>query len=817
MRRGDWREATPTTTTAASHSPCELYTFTAPGYFVIASSTTTVTNDVVFTPSCYFQSAEATATSNLTNNGTDDIPTSELRDPFFTTIVPMSYVLASCTTVAYVLFVFLFLCPPRTRPILQKAATMMVVICLTVAIAKTTNILENEYENGGNPYGTEAAGAYNIRLKVGEGNFIRVGRIISDIFLWLAQVQTLIRLFPRHREKIVLKWAGYALILFDAIFAIMIFFTSKQQKDEGTESPFDAVPVLSYLFQIALAVLYAVCVFYYVIVKRRFAFYHTKKKNMPLLALLGLSAVAIPIIFFCLDITAKQPISWIDFVRWVGAASASVVVWEWVDRIEELEREARRDGVLGREIFDGDDGLDDNSADYDDSRDGNSEKGRKLSAATTSTSDSTTQRRPFHNGEEETYPPLPLSRSNTFASTAAGSNLHGGSRDHTSSRSPPTAGFYMSRGALPADSTTPSATDDPDRIEEIRERHEVVTSEKESMQEKTAEKTGPLATWRGVQSKVADSLQSLRQRRAAESHSRTSNRSALAAGSGEPSGLGAIGEKLQSIPATFQGVFKRPERKKKEPPQRILPVTFIPAPPRNLTMSLRELEEARESGRPYPSGLFRTESDEEDPRPAAIRANAQTQPGPIQTPLPTSPVISRQGSLLIEERALPHRQSRNSSTSLTNDYRSSTRSSTTPSSHGRHSTTPLNHPSTPSYFPPSAIPLPTSPTESITPSAPPYIPNSPHHPPPPDYSQADAARFIESVQSSPFMSPTFPRSPTALESPQPSIVNTTATPSVIPAASAGRDLTPPPAAGNGIGRTVLEREVPEEDPTIGQH
>jgi hypothetical protein len=37
---------------------------------------------------------------------------------------------------------------------------------------------------------------------------IRVVRIISDSFLWLAQVQTLIRLFPRHKEKVTIKWLG---------------------------------------------------------------------------------------------------------------------------------------------------------------------------------------------------------------------------------------------------------------------------------------------------------------------------------------------------------------------------------------------------------------------------------------------------------------------------------------------------------------------------------------------------------------------------------------------------------------------------------
>jgi hypothetical protein len=51
-------------------------------------------------------------------------------------------------------------------------------------------------------------------------------------------------------------------------------------------------------------------------------------------------------------------------VRWVGAAAASVVVWEWVERIEALEREEKRDGILGREVFDGDDTLEVNASEF---------------------------------------------------------------------------------------------------------------------------------------------------------------------------------------------------------------------------------------------------------------------------------------------------------------------------------------------------------------------------------------------------------------------------------------------------------------------
>ena len=330
------------------------------------ASTVLVPQTVTYTPTCVVTSRLLIPTDTGTNknpsdnedSGSSDIPASTLRDPFYASTIPMAYSIAMTITLSYVLLFLLFLSTPR--PWLQKVATLTVVICLTLALTETTRLLAEEYAVQGETWAadTESGSAKQIREKVVEGTEMRVGRIISDTFLWLAQVQTLIRLFPRHREKIVIKWAGFALIVLDTIFAILVQFVA------GTtfmspESFLDTIPAMSYLFQIALSLLYASCVVYYSLSSRirRFAYYHSNAPSNIIIAILSLTAVLIPMVFFCLDIGQKDLAAWGDYVRWVGAAAASVVVWEWVDRIERLEREERREGVLGREVFDGDDGL----------------------------------------------------------------------------------------------------------------------------------------------------------------------------------------------------------------------------------------------------------------------------------------------------------------------------------------------------------------------------------------------------------------------------------------------------------------------------
>ncbi|KAK4174275.1 PalH/RIM21-domain-containing protein [Triangularia setosa] len=301
---------------------------------------------------------------------------SDFRDPFYASTFPQCYALAATTVVAYMLVIMLFVTPRSFldggvvvlgrrgfthsgsgptiggRPWFQKVAALSVVISLTIASAATFQAAEEQYI-----YQIQNAKA--LQEEVLGGNELKAIRIVSNTFLWLAQAQTLIRLFPRQREKVIIKWTAFALITLDVIFQSLNSF--RYTDGAGTNRPgsfSDAIPALSYLFTLALGVLYAAWVVYYSLMKKRYAFYHPQMKNMCLMAALSLMSVLIPVVFFILDIAKPDFTGWGEYVRWVGAAAASVVVWEWVERIEALEREEKRDGILGREVFDGDEMLD---------------------------------------------------------------------------------------------------------------------------------------------------------------------------------------------------------------------------------------------------------------------------------------------------------------------------------------------------------------------------------------------------------------------------------------------------------------------------
>lgn len=333
----------------------------------------TLTASVLFSPAC-------TAVDSSNSTG-DQSSVSDVRDPFYASTIPQTYVIAVTTAIAWILVVMLVI-NPRTfymggsggtanfasgrgliggatgvstapgvgsRPWLQKVAALAVAISLTIATADTFRVAERQYLAG-------YMDATSMRDEVEGSLEIRITRVISDIFLWLAQVQTLIRLFPRHKEKVLIKWIGFALIILDTTFSCLNSFMVDSYN--RPRHFVDAIPALSYLFELAVGLLYAAWVIFYGLTKRRYAYYHTKMKNISLVALISHIAILTPVVFFVTDVSEPDVAAWGDYFRWVGAAAASVVVWEWVERIEALERDEKKDGILGREIFDGDEMLD---------------------------------------------------------------------------------------------------------------------------------------------------------------------------------------------------------------------------------------------------------------------------------------------------------------------------------------------------------------------------------------------------------------------------------------------------------------------------
>ncbi|OBT51399.1 hypothetical protein VE04_07954, partial [Pseudogymnoascus sp. 24MN13] len=375
--RAFWDQAhqpTPTSSSSTTVSVSSCTPFVLPSNGIIEFNSTvdvltqvTLGADAHFYPNC---TGAIAPDVTVINGNVPEADTAE-RDPFYASSLSVIYALASTTVTAYMLVILLCITPRSFvsggtvvlgsrggftgstsvremgvgiggRPLLQKVAAISVAISLSIATANTFNIAEEQYNAG-------YMDAVMLQTEVLGSRELKVIMVISDTFLWLAQAQTLIRLFPRQREKVIIKWTALALITLSVIFSILDDFVY-----DGYTRPaafVDAIPALSYLFQIALSLLYSAWVIYYALTKKQYAFYHPRMRNMCLVALISLVSILVPVVFFVVDISMP------DTTSPGGAAAARAVVREWVERIEALERNEKKDGVLGREVFDGDEML----------------------------------------------------------------------------------------------------------------------------------------------------------------------------------------------------------------------------------------------------------------------------------------------------------------------------------------------------------------------------------------------------------------------------------------------------------------------------
>jgi len=260
-------------------------------------------------------------------------------------VTPQTFGLAGATIASAILLILLFLSRTR-KPWIQKLATLTMTVSLIAYMVVSVEMLRQQYIEG--RYDADDLRAVN------QVTVCQILSYIAEFVIYLAQIQTLMRIFPRKRDKVIIKWTGLALISLTMIFCGLFTFLQPSapppgQRNSAWQTFLEILSPLNYLFSIALATIYALCVIYFGVVHRRVAF------TIPagfILACLSLACITMPIIFFCLDIWAEFVVGWGQYIRSIASIGSTVIVWEWIERVDEAE--AKRDGklgVLGRRIF----------------------------------------------------------------------------------------------------------------------------------------------------------------------------------------------------------------------------------------------------------------------------------------------------------------------------------------------------------------------------------------------------------------------------------------------------------------------------------
>lgn len=304
-------------------------------------------NTVTYTPLCpdgqtiILNGKKAANKTNIIEYelGTDDTSDST---PFSKSVITTCLVLSASLVLVYFTLVLL-LSQYYKRPVYQLFTVAITAATITMVMVKVNNHLYAQLVNG-------YFDSTQLSEFLGTNMTINIMFAITLFFLTMAQVQVLFSIFKRRREKVIIFWFGMILSICQAILWALaaIYGDSQSNSDDGELSGSeDAVIVFAYLFKIAISIMYAGCILYFAIMKRKIAF----GSEVILLAVMSHASTITPVVLFILDTTATFVDEWSDFVDLVVLMASSIVVWEWIDRVHEIERKIQQNSVLGKQYF----------------------------------------------------------------------------------------------------------------------------------------------------------------------------------------------------------------------------------------------------------------------------------------------------------------------------------------------------------------------------------------------------------------------------------------------------------------------------------
>lgn len=222
---------------------------------------------------------------------------------------------------------------------LVKLASALSSITICVYVIRVLNYLEDEH----NKFGVTTLQRI-IDLQRNNLLFLIID-FISILLLQVCQLLSITRLFGRAVEKrLVFLFGMGAIICANILWAISTF----TKKADDSFFSFDILAPFVYLFRIALGASYAIIIITYIIRQRKICFNRTQLTLVTVLT--GLMVLLQLILYFC-DISNI----WIDNLGEIFNITcylgSTVVVWEWLNRLDVIQRKYQAQSILGRPVY----------------------------------------------------------------------------------------------------------------------------------------------------------------------------------------------------------------------------------------------------------------------------------------------------------------------------------------------------------------------------------------------------------------------------------------------------------------------------------
>lgn len=294
----------------------------------------------------------------LENNGINRLPLLQLGwdynintdYQFIYTIYPIVYSLSCCTFITaflcIIIYTKLYMKSQRPTKLIKWSSLLAFLFLLSIYILAIVKLYDQHNTN-------ISSGDLLVSI-IQDSVLCNVCELIIVMLLQFSQIQIIMRLFPRQKEKRFAFFVGIALsVTSQTIWSVSTFALENEllDLDPNYDSAFVILPLFVYLLRIAMSVLFTCLFVVYFLNKRQFIFQPSVLPLTFFTFILMNSSFAI----FIADISNIWVSELSELFNMTSYVVTNVVTWEFINRIILLEKVEQKKGILGRQCFDDED------------------------------------------------------------------------------------------------------------------------------------------------------------------------------------------------------------------------------------------------------------------------------------------------------------------------------------------------------------------------------------------------------------------------------------------------------------------------------
>lgn len=277
-----------------------------------------------------------------------DFTSKNSKGSFEYSVVPVIYSISALFVITWLLTLFVLTNYTIKPSLLLKSSTILSSVFLLIVIVRAIYALHVQQ-------GLEFLSGTLLLDTLNSAVYLNVIDFIAVILLQINQVQVIMRLFSRQKDKrLTLAAGGITCLSSQIIWAIAKFYKFKVNSETG-----DILPTFIYLTRTAMAICYAALITVFLMLKIKIILEH---RRIWLLTLFTFVVIYGPVAFFVADVANAFVYELSEIFSVVTYVICVVIPWEWCNKFNMIMRAKEKEGILGRRFYEDElyelDGLD---------------------------------------------------------------------------------------------------------------------------------------------------------------------------------------------------------------------------------------------------------------------------------------------------------------------------------------------------------------------------------------------------------------------------------------------------------------------------